>query len=104
MSTGLPLVIPKIIPVLDPEFRPAVLANRQFREQARASTGFIPATLALEQADGSVFHFATDLFSENDSRASGNFIHVERIVKFLLWGWGGFRVYFNGPKSVGQQL
>ncbi len=104
MTTGLNLITPKIVPVLDPDFRPAVLANRHFLEQVRASKNFIPTLLALEQADGSVFHFATDLFSENDSRASGNFIYVERILKFLLWGWGGFRIYFDGPAALGAQL
>ncbi len=98
------MVIPKIVPVLDPGFRPAVLAARQFRAQVRASKDFIPATLALEQADGSVFHFAMELFSENDSRAAANFLQVERTVKFLLWGWGGFRVHFDGPAPLGELL
>jgi predicted NBD/HSP70 family sugar kinase len=104
MTTDLPLVIPKIIPVLDPEFRPAVLANRSFREKARASQNAVTARLALEQADGSVFHFATELFADQNPLAAGNFFYIERIVKFLLWSWGGYRVYFDGPKSVGEKL
>lgn len=101
---SLSLPVPKIIPVLDPNFRPAILANRNFREQVRASGKPVSATIALEQADGSIFHFPTELFSEDDTRAVENFIYVERIIKFLLWGWGGFRVYFDGPKSLGEKL
>jgi predicted NBD/HSP70 family sugar kinase len=104
MTTGLPLIAPGIVPVLDPEFRPAVLANRNFREQVRASKNGIPVKLALEQADGSVFHFATEIFAQNHPQSAGNFFYIERIAKFLLWGWGGFRVHFDGPEILGAQL
>ncbi len=103
-NNGLFLPQPKIVPVLDPEFRPAVLASRRFRQQVRASGNPLPATLALEQADGSVFHFATEIFPESHPQAAANFIYIERIVKFMLWGWGGFRVYFDGPKLLGERL
>jgi predicted NBD/HSP70 family sugar kinase len=104
MTNGLTLIVPKIIPALDVEFRPAVLANRHFREQVRASGKPVPILIALEQADGSVFHFATEIFAGESPLASGNFLYIERIVKLLLWSWGGFRVYFNGPDSLGAQL
>ncbi|MEO6184135.1 MAG: ROK family protein, partial [Verrucomicrobiota bacterium] len=103
-NNGLFLPKPKIAPLLDPGFRPAVLANRHFCKAVRASGNPLPLTLALEQADGSVFHFATEIFPENHAQAVANFIHIERIVKFMLWGWGGFRVYFDGPKSLGERL
>ena len=103
-NNGLFLPQPRIVPVLDPGFRPAVLANRHFRKAVRASGNPLPLTLALEQADGSVFHFATEIFPENHAQAAGNFIYLERIVKFMLWGWGGFRVYFDGPKPLGERL
>ena len=91
---SLQLPVPKIIPVLDPQFRPAVLANRNFLQRVRASGKSVSVIVALEQADGSVFHFPTEIFSENDLQAAENFIYVERIIKFLLWGWGGFRIHF----------
>ena len=103
-NNGLDLVQPKIVPTLDPNFRPAVLANRQFRQQVRASGKALPIIIALEQADGSVFHFATEIFPETHPQAAANFIYVERLVKFLLWSRGGYRVYINGPKSLGDKL
>ena len=102
-NNGLPLIAPKITPILDPAFRPAVLANRNFRQQAKQNNG-IPTRIALEQADGSVFHFATHVFPDSHPLAAGNFIYIERIVKFMLWSRGGYRVYFDGPKKVGEQL
>ncbi len=102
-NNGLSLITPKITPVLDPAFRPAVLANRHFRQQAKQNGG-IPVRIALEQADGSVFHFATNVFPETNPLSSGNFVYIERIVKFMLWSRGGFRVYWDGPKKIGEQL
>ena len=100
----LPLVVPRIIPVLDPGFRPAVLANRAFREQVRISKQPVPVKIALEQADGSIFHFSTEVFSKENPKSAGNFVYIERIIKFLLWGWGGFRIYIDGPQALGANL
>lgn len=104
MTNGLTLIAPKIIPALDGDFWPAVLANRHFREHVRASGQPVSIRIALEQSDGSVFHFATEIFAAENPQASGNFLYIERIVKLLLWGWGGSRVYFDGPESLGTQL
>lgn len=103
-NNGLPLITPKIVPVLDPDFRPAVLANRAYRKAVQDSGNATPLTIALEQADGSTFHFKTEIFPENDPRSEANFVYVERIVKLLLWGWGGYRVYLNGSKTLGDKL
>lgn len=103
-NNGLQLAAPRVVPVLDPAFRPAVLANRAFREQAGSAKGATPVELALEQADGSVFRFKTVELPDGHPRAAGNFTHLERMVKFLLWSRGGFRIYFNGPKALGDAL
>lgn len=101
---GLTLIAPRITPVLDPTFRPAVLANRAFRELARASMNAVPVEFALEQADGSIFRFKTEVLPAGHPQATGNFTYIERMVKFLLWSRGGFRIHFNGPKSLADAL
>ena len=101
---GLSLIPPKIVPVLDPEFRPAVLANRAFREMVRQAPEHRSVQIAIERYAGSVSRFDTELFSENDPRASGNFIYLERLLKFLLWAKGGATIYFAGPKNLADQL
>ncbi len=103
-NCGLSLVRPQIVTVLDPAFRPAILANRAFLAAVNVSGHAQPIRLALEQADGSVFHFATKIFDEPHPGVSGNFIYVERLVKFLLWSWGGWRIHFDGPTALGEQL
>ena len=101
---GLNLIAPRFTPVLDPAFRPASLATRAFREQVRATRNPVPTVVALEQADGSVFRFEIELLPESHPQAAANFVYVERMVKFLLWSRGGFRIYFDGPKKVGETL
>jgi predicted NBD/HSP70 family sugar kinase len=104
VNNGLSLVAPRVAPVLDAQFRPAVLANRAYREQLGKSGRAQPVTLALEQADGSVFHFKTAIFAEGTPQAVANYTYLERILKFLLWSRGGWRIYFDGPASLAAKL
>ncbi len=103
-NSGLAIPAPKITPVLDEAFRPAILANRAFLAAVRASGKGQAILLAIEQTDGSVFYFATEIFADGAPGAAGNFVYVERLVKFLLWSWGGWRVYLDGPQALGDQL
>src|SRR6266496_2072983 len=101
---GLALIAPRIPPALDPSFRPAVLANRAFAQTASASSNPVPVRLALEQADGNVSQFNTRILPDTHPSASGNFVYLERILKFLLWTRGGFRVHFDGPPALAARL
>ena len=101
---GLPLVAPRITPVLDPAFRPAVLAVRAFRVQVAAAGGGVPVRLAIEQTDGSVFRFDIAVLPASHPDAAGNVAFVERFVKFLLWSRGGWRIYLDGPAELAAAL
>ncbi len=102
-NLGLPLVPPRVTPTLDPAFRPAVLANRAFRLRAKIAHP-VPVLLALEQTDGSVSHFHTEVLPAGHPAAAGNFIYLERILKFLLWSRGGWRIHFQGPRELATRL
>jgi predicted NBD/HSP70 family sugar kinase len=104
VNQGLVLVAPRNPPVLDASFRPAILANRAFREQVRASGKPVPVRLALEQSEGAVSHFTTQILPENHPQAAGNFIYLERIARLLLWSRGGFRFHFDGPPTLAARL
>ena len=94
------LIAPRCVPVLDPQFRPASLATRAFAAEAT-----VPVTLALEQADGSVFHHATRvLAATHPDAAEANPFFVERLVKFLLWAYGGWRIHVAGPVELADSL
>lgn len=104
LNRGLPLVAPRVSPELDPDFRPAVLANRRFQDALQRAACAVPVGLAIEQSDGSIFHHATSVFPEDHPEAAGNFSYLERCLKFLLWSRGGFRVHFKGPTALCQAL
>lgn len=93
----------KVIPPLDAGFSPAALVRKAFSAQAAAARHPLSVRLALEQADGSVFHFTTPIVADGPG-AGDNFFHIERFAKFLLWSRGGFRIYFDGPATLGAPL
>ena len=98
---GLKLFRPRVVPALDPDFRPAVLAKRAFREAARRQP--VPVRIAVERTDG-VSVFDTLVAGSSLPEAAGNFTDVERLVKFLLWSRGGWKVWFSGPADIGRRL
>jgi predicted NBD/HSP70 family sugar kinase len=98
------LVRPTSVPPLDPGFRPAALANGAFRQEVEASGVGVPLVIGLERPDGSVSRYETQAFPEGHPRAATNLPYAERIVKFLLWQHGGWRVYVGGPDSMGRYI
>jgi predicted NBD/HSP70 family sugar kinase len=103
-NQGLPLVAPRVVPVLDAGFRPGVLAAHAFRALVDQTPGAVPVRLALEQSDGSVFRCDVRMLPDTHRQAAANFTFVERLVKFLLWSRGGWRIYIDGPASVAKHL
>ena len=104
MTHGLTLIPPRLIPPLDPDFRPAVLANRAFQKEVADSGVGVPLVLGLERANGELSRFETHVFPSNHPRAAANLMYVERLVKFLLWQRGGWRVYVGGPREIGEYI
>lgn len=104
VNLGLPLVSPRVTPVLDPAFRPAVLANRAFRSLVQQSGAPVPVRLALEQTDGTASHFSTQVLPESHPQAQANAFYLERIAKFLLWSRGGWRIHVDGPAALAAGL
>lgn len=96
------LILPKIFPLLDEGFRPAVLANRNFRAQVEPVG--VPLVIGLERSGGEFSRFETTVYPEDHPNAGANFQYIERLVKFLLWQRGGFRVYIGGPREIGEYI
>jgi predicted NBD/HSP70 family sugar kinase len=95
---------PKLIPPLDPDFRPAVLANRAFQKEVADSKVGVPLVLGLERANDELSRFETQVFPSGHPRAEANLMYVERLVKFLLWQRGGWKVYVGGPRTIGEHI
>lgn len=93
---------PSIFPPLDKEFFPAVLANRVFQNEA-AQYG-VPLVFGLERENGILSRFECLVFPEDHPKSAANLPYAERLLKFLLWQRGGYRVYVGGPRSIGEYL
>ena len=102
MAEPFKLIEPQLVPPLDPEFRPASLANQAFRQEL-AGLG-VPLVIGLERNNGEISRFETQVFPEGHPRAQANLFYIERLVKFLLWQRGGFKVYIGGPHSAGEHV
>ncbi|MGQ9780465.1 MAG: ROK family protein [Bacillota bacterium] len=98
------LARPKVIPPLDPDFRPAVLAHRAYRAAVRATGRAVPVAIALERADGQTSVFRTEIGPAEEGWAALNLAYLERLVKFLLWQKGGWRLVVGGPAAIGNAL
>lgn len=98
------LARPRVSPPLHKNFAPAVLANRTFREHARETGRAVPLVIGLERGDGSTSVYRTECYDERSDHAALNLPYAERLVKFLLWQRGGWRVTVGGPKSVGEHI
>src|SRR4030042_2035507 len=101
MSSAFHLIVPRFIPPLEPEFRPAALANRAFRREVAASGQGVPLVIGLERSDGALSRFETVAFPDGHPRAGANLAYAERLVKFLLWARGGWKLYVGGAPSAG---
>lgn len=98
------LPVPRVVPALDPGFRPAALAVRAFRELCARTKGSVPVRIALEQSDGSTSHFDFAALPESHPQAAANARFLERCVKFLLWSRGGWRIHLDAPQPLGAAL
>ena len=104
MSSSFTLISPTFTPPLDEGFRPAVLANRALRQEVTASGAAVPLVIALERSDGAVSRFETVALAEDHPQAAANLPYAERLVKFLLWARGGWKVTIGGPAGVAEHI
>jgi predicted NBD/HSP70 family sugar kinase len=84
---------------LDPGFQPAVVFNRDYVEAAKKSGKGVPLVLGLERENGLVSRYETTVLAQP---GANTLRYAERIVKFLLWARGGWKLHFGGPKAIGE--
>jgi predicted NBD/HSP70 family sugar kinase len=92
-------VIPRIVAPLDRDFVPAALWNRAYLAAAKSGGQAVPLVIGLERECGLVSRYETLVKAQPDA---DTLRYAERIVKFLLWARGGWKIYVSGPKGVGE--
>jgi len=91
---------PKIVPPLDPDFRPISTGNRVYEKAVYASKEKMPLAIALERNEGRVSTWRGEIFAPGSGFDADTHVYVERLVKFLLWQKGGWRLVIGGPREV----
>jgi predicted NBD/HSP70 family sugar kinase len=73
--------------------------NRDYVEAAKKSGKGVPLVLGLERENGLVSRYETTVLAQP---GANTLRYAERIVKFLLWARGGWKLHFGGPKAIGE--
>ena len=97
-------VNPKINPPLDSRFVPASLWNRAYRTLAGKQNDARQLTLSMVRDEDCVFSRSEPLLPDTAAFAEDNFRFVERMLKFLLWQKGGWKVVISGADEVVVRL
>ncbi len=90
------------MPPLDPAFTPmaAVLASHQ--QSAKENSGKEIA-IAIYRSE-EVFSVHKMFIHQDEKFANADIIMVERVVKFLLWMKGGYKIIVFGDESLGDYI
>ena len=93
----------KYSPILDKNYKPAVLELKKFKEDVLASNQATPLAICLLRNNGYVYRFDLDVYKDgyDDER---NFFIVERIIKSMLWVVGGYKIYIAGSDYLYQRV
>lgn len=91
-------------PGLDAAFLPASSWNRAYRQLVEESGRGEEIVLSVERSDGSRSCFRTRILPHVGDAAALNQTYVERLVKFLLWQKGGYRLNVAGSDALAAYL
>ena len=89
--------------ILDPQFQPMVKVVADYRA-AVAEEGGVPLVIAVERNKGYVSTYKLDVFKDGSGHDEESYGVVERIVKTLLWVYGGFKVTVAGSKKIYEKI
>lgn len=97
-------ITPKIKPILDPGYVPAILWTRAYKELCDADAQSTDISIALSREDGTVFIHNTEVLSHTGNNIELNNKYIERLVKFLLWQKGGSKITIGGHDAIAEYL
>ena len=89
---------------LDPNFKPAILYMENFKEEALKSEKFERVTIVVKRNDDLSESYETVVFSKEANRFDDNVFYLEKLIKTLLWIYGGYEITFVGPIELFEEL
>ena len=88
----------KNIPELDQGFVPLSLFFANYQKHATK-----PVCVAVERSEGQIGTYETKIYGTPEM-AEADAYYIDRLVKFLLWSWGGFKVIICGDDTVASKI
>ena len=96
-------VRPAVPAPLEPGFQPAVLWNRAFQKQVHNNAQERLA-IALHRPNSNTSVLHTRILPHGPENRALNHLYTERLLKFLLWQMGGYRVTIAGNPEIAAFL
>jgi len=93
---------PVIAPPLDPQFRPAAIFTTAYQNAVKSAGDAEQVVIGVEREDGRLSRFVTEISPRLEAARTERYL--ERMVKFLIWSRGGFRIHFGGPADAGRAI
>ena len=97
-------ITPAFRPKLDPDFIPAALWNQAYLRLADATKDSLPVRISIERPDGTCWTYDTKILPDTPKNADATWLYCERLVKLLLWAWGGARLRIAGAPHIVTKL
>lgn len=95
---------PDILPVLDENFHPAAVGYNDFCQSVSKTGKGTPLVIAIERNDGLISNYKTIVFNDDSGKDNYNYFYIERLVKTLLWLWGGWKITIGGNSRIGGKI
>lgn len=90
-------------PALDPAFLPAHAFLTAY-EAGLTDANSVPLALAVERENECISSFRMRVYADENEWGEVNRYLVERLVKTMLWAYGGWRVFVGGPAYLGEYI
>lgn len=89
----------KLIPPLDPGFKPMSVVLDEYRD-AVAAAGGVPLAISIVRNQGFTSTFRMEVYPDGAGHDDENRAIIERVVKTLLWVKGGYKIIISGSKVI----
>jgi predicted NBD/HSP70 family sugar kinase len=104
MTTSLLRVKAKKPLAYDPDYAPAILGNRRYRQSVRASAAREKMVAALTRKDGAVARMDFEVHPPDSGYDRETLKYLERQIKLLIWAKGGEKLYLSGPLEYCESI
>lgn len=89
--------------ILDPQFQPMAKVVAEYQRNVKAAGG-VPMVIAVERNKGYISTYKMEIYADGTGHDEENYGVAERIVKTLLWLYGGYKVTVAGSKYIYEHL